>query len=213
MKPVTSDTFGFLIAYLIPGCTVLWGMTYVFAPLRTWMGSSCSAAPTVGGFLYTTVAAVAAGVTVSTVRWLVLDTLHHRTGLRPPAWNFSLLDQRVSAYAILIEIHYHHYLFHGNMEIAILWAWVVRRWALGFWTTPLSWVDGLVLLLAVIFFWALVTHCVNTTRAPGNCSTWNVCGKGSGSRQRPHFPRSLQDRERPAHDRADDASKEDNLSQ
>ena len=80
------NDFGLLIAYVLPGFVALWGGTYVSESLRTWIGSSATEGPTLGGFLYMTVGSIAAGLTVSTVRWMVIDTLHHATGVRPNAY-------------------------------------------------------------------------------------------------------------------------------
>ncbi len=44
-------------------------------------------------------------MTVSVIRWAVVDTLHSVTGLPLPPFDFSPLGQNVDAYAMLIEIH------------------------------------------------------------------------------------------------------------
>ncbi len=56
---------------------------------------------------------------MSTLRWLLIDTLHHRTGINPPNWNFRKLKDRVAAYDRLIEIHYRYYQWHANALIAV----------------------------------------------------------------------------------------------
>ena len=75
-------------------------------------------APTIGGFLYLTVASLAAGMTVSAIRWAVVDTLHSLTGLPLPPLDFSRLGKNVAAYGLLIQIHYVHYQFYSNEAIA-----------------------------------------------------------------------------------------------
>src|SRR5437763_832294 len=114
MKEVTSSNFGLLIAFLLPGFTSLWGASYFSETVGHWL-SDAGTTPTVGGFMYVTLASVAAGVTVSTVRWAVLDTIHRWTGLPQPAWDFSRLQDNVVAYNVLNEIHYKYYQFHGNL--------------------------------------------------------------------------------------------------
>jgi hypothetical protein len=153
VKPVSSDSFGLLIAYLIPGYTALWGLSYFSDSLNVWMGITSPDAPTLGGFLYTTVAAVAAGMTVSTVRWAVLDTMHHRTGIRSPRWDFSLLGPNVEAFQMLVEIHYKYYLFYSNSCVALLWSYGLRRWAIG-WAAPIGGLDLLIPALMILFYLA-----------------------------------------------------------
>jgi len=82
-EPTLHD-FGQLIAIVLPGFTALWATTYVSDALRPWFGLSPPAEPTLGGFLLLGLASIAAGVTVSTLRWLVIDPIHHRTGVQPP---------------------------------------------------------------------------------------------------------------------------------
>lgn len=68
---------------------------------------------------------------VSAVRWAVVDTLHHWTGLPMPPLDFSKLGQNVEAFALLIEIHYKHYLFYANMTAALGIAYTCYRVKLG----------------------------------------------------------------------------------
>jgi hypothetical protein len=95
---------------------------------------------------------VAAGLTVSAVRWMVIDRLHHMTGIPYPDWDFSRLQKSISAFSTLIEIHYRHYQFYANMLVAVVFLYCCRRTALGFWTAPFGWTDAAFLALAVIFY-------------------------------------------------------------
>ena len=151
MKEVSSSNFGLLIAFLLPGFVVLWGASYFSETIALWLSGS-GATPTVGGFMYVTLASVAAGVTVSTVRWAVIDTIHRWTGLPQPHWDFSRLQDNVAAYNVLNEIHYKFYQFHGNLLIALFFVYVARRVHFGFLAEPLGWVDLGCLLLSVILF-------------------------------------------------------------
>src|SRR5690349_20986113 len=98
MKESSVCNFGLLIAFLLPGFVALWGVGYVSEVVRFWFGDSPDNAPSVGGFLYVTLASIVAGLTVSTVRWIVIDTFHHLTGIAPPAWDFSRLQESVAAF-------------------------------------------------------------------------------------------------------------------
>lgn len=150
MKVVSNDTFGLLIAYIVPGFTALWGLAYVSDTVRSWLGENPVQAPTVAGFLYATLASVAAGVTVSTLRWLILDALHRATGLHWTEWDFSSLQQNVAAFEVLIEIHYRYYQFYGGMMLALVIAYLAGRVSVGFWSAPIGWAElGLVALEAV----------------------------------------------------------------
>ena len=154
MRPISTSNFGLLIAYLLPGFTCLWGLSYVSDTVRSWLGTNPTDAPTVGGFLCVTLASVAAGLTVSTLRWLVIDTIHHWTGVPRASWDFSRLQQNVAAYDVIIEYKYRYYQFYANTLIALVVVCVSRRVSFGFWSTAIGWLDLGFLLLGVIFFLA-----------------------------------------------------------
>jgi hypothetical protein len=151
MQSITDANFGPLIGYLVPGATVLLGFSQFSPTLSSWFATTPADAPTIGGFLYLTVASIAAGMTVSAIRWAVVDRLHSWTGVRLPALDFSKLGQQVEAFAILIDIHYKHYLFYANMFVASAIAYICYRVKLGR-TFSVGWSDLAFLFLEVVFF-------------------------------------------------------------
>lgn len=150
MQTVTNDNFGPLIAYLVPGATALLGVSPFSATLREWFATAPASSPTVGGFLYVTVASIAVGMTLSAIRWLVVDTIHGRTGLKPPPLDFAGLGQNVEAFVLLIEIHYRHYQFYANMLVAVAIAYGCHRVRVG--DLSLGWIDLGAVLLEIVFF-------------------------------------------------------------
>lgn len=151
MKEISTKNFGLLIAYILPGFTVLWGLSYASETVRTWLGTPPTNLPTVSGFLYVTLGSVAAGLTVSTIRWAVIDTVHHWTGISRPRWDFSRLQQNVTAFETLVEIHYRYHQFNAGMFLSVLFFYSTRRLSLGFWSHPIGWTDLAFLLLEMIF--------------------------------------------------------------
>lgn len=149
MTSVTQANFGLLIAYLLPGAIVLATFAEFSPVLHAWLAEPAPNGPTVGGFLYATLASVGAGLTLSTLRWLILDTIHHRTGVEPPDWNFATLQGNYDAFAGAVENHYRYYQFYGDallamvMAIAVHWFWGERG---------LGRVDVVLLLLIPLFF-------------------------------------------------------------
>lgn len=121
--------FGLVIAYLLPGFAALWGLSYLDAGVANWLALPESQSPSIAGFLYSTVASIAVGLTVSTVRWLLIDPLHHATGIRAPSWDFSGLGDRVSAFEVLLDIHYKYYQFYANMLVSLAWTYGCWRYA------------------------------------------------------------------------------------
>jgi len=147
-----AGNFGLVIAYLIPGVTALWGTSFYSDTVRTWLSGTSPSPPTVGGFFYVTLGSIAAGLTASTVRWTVIDTIHHWTGVPHAACDFSRLRHNVAAVGLLIDIHYRYYQFYGNTLVALTFAYASRKTALGLWGEFLTWDDLAFVLVACLFF-------------------------------------------------------------
>ena len=156
MREVTGQNFGFLIAYVLPGFVTLWGISYFSPTVAGWLfappGATNSTA-SVGGFLYVTLASVGAGLTASTIRWALIDRLHHLTGIRRPSWDDSKLQERLGAFEALVENHYRYYQFYGNMLVAMLLLVGARMAVSGRGLTNPDLIDCGILALAVLY-WA-----------------------------------------------------------
>jgi len=151
MNEVTASNFGPLVAYLVPGATVLLRLRPFSPLLQVWFAATPADAPTLGGFLYVTVSAVAVGMIVNAVRWAIVDTLHAWTGLKIPPLDFSTLGSNVGAYQLLIQIHYNHFQFHANMFVATAVAYVAYRVHIGL-QGSWGWLDVGVVLLEGVFY-------------------------------------------------------------
>lgn len=151
MADLTSKNFGLMIAYVIPGLIVLWGISFFSPELRELLLAVSPDSPTIGGFLYITLAAVAAGVTVSAVRWALLDTLHHLTGLPAPAWDFSELPQKLPAFEAVAEDHYRYYQFYANSCVATALTYLCWRWSPEIAVDFPSRIDVAIVFLEIIF--------------------------------------------------------------
>ena len=150
MQGVSNSNFGPLIAYLVPGLTALLGASQVSPALQTWIAVGSANQPSIGGFLYLTVASITVGMVVSAIRWAVVDSVHSWTGLRMPPMDFHRLKDSVEAIQLLIEIHYRHYQFYANMLVATIIAYICYRRTLPN-NFTLDWTDVGVACLLVIF--------------------------------------------------------------
>jgi len=132
MRELSDKNFGIAIAYLIPGFVVLWGASYLSPTISGWLGPGGSGGePTIGAFLYVLLGSLAAGLMVSALRWATIDTLHHRTGVKPPSLDFSKLQEKLDAFVLVVEAYYRFYQYYSNMAVAILIAGACRLDALG----------------------------------------------------------------------------------
>ncbi len=146
-RETSPGNFGLLIVYVIPGFTALGGLPSPATTLSAKALIGTGGEASLAGFLYVTVEAITAGLIVSAVRWLMIDTLHHRTGLRRPLLDFASLDRNVSAFEFLVQSHYWFYQFYANMVVALVWAYFMA----GDPRDARGWVYG---PLAILFFLA-----------------------------------------------------------
>jgi hypothetical protein len=102
----------------------LWGVSFSISDVAVWLAkSSANDAPSVGGFLYATIASLAFGLIISAVRWLFVDTfLSWITTL--PRIDFSKLKDKdaFAAFQGVVENHYRYYQYYSNTMIAVILA-------------------------------------------------------------------------------------------
>ena len=126
MTELSHRNFGLLIAYVIPGLVVVAAAGYFSPTVQSWL-TVPERGPTIAGFLYLSLTSIAAGVTVSAVRWAVVDTLHHYTGLSAPNWDFGKYAAKAKAFDAIVEDHYRYYQFYSNMAVALIVLFACHR--------------------------------------------------------------------------------------
>jgi hypothetical protein len=149
MRDLSAKNFGLLIAYVLPGTVTLIGVAAFSTTVSGWLTTSTPVGPSIGGFLFVTLASVAAGMAASAVRWVIIDRLHHWTGVVKPAWDDSKLPERLEAFEAIVEAHYRYYQFYSNSLVALLFSYAAWCSSLGVWPV---WPDLGISSLSAIFF-------------------------------------------------------------
>ncbi len=126
MRELRRDNFGLLIAYILPGSVALWGAAYHVEAVALWLRAAPREAPSIGGFLYATLASTALGLVISAVRWALVDRVLARAGVRQPDWDFERFAERLPAYEWLVANHYRYYQFYANLLVALAGAYASR---------------------------------------------------------------------------------------
>jgi hypothetical protein len=152
VNELAGKNFGIVIAYILPGFVALWGASCFCPAVASWIVSSHEREPTIAGFCYVSLASLAAGLIVSTVRWALLDTLHHATGVKPPPWRFARLDDRLQGFLVLVESHYRYYQHSSNMFVAAAFSYSAYLNAEGFDVSRQGWLTVGFLLLEIVLF-------------------------------------------------------------
>jgi hypothetical protein len=123
MKDLSEKNFGVVIAFLLPGFILLWGISFSSRTVADWLAKANStSAPTFGGFLYASLASLALGLVVSAVRWAIIDQLLRLFGTRAPKLNFESLSDKdkYAAFTGAVENHYRYYQYYANTLVALV---------------------------------------------------------------------------------------------
>lgn len=115
------NDFGLVIAYVIPGFTFLHACTYQSQLLHGHFVPVDTNSTTVPGLILLIIVAVASGLFVQTIRWLLVDPIHHCTGIKPGNWDFRNLTGQMTVFEGLTENHYRFYQFYSGMVVSLLW--------------------------------------------------------------------------------------------
>jgi hypothetical protein len=152
VRDLSNRNFGLVIAYLIPGFVMLWGVGFVDERVANWLEGVSGSGPTVGGFFYVLISSIGFGMVASAVRWAVIDQIHSMTGLKRPPWSDKQLHVRLPAYTWIIENYYRYYQFYGNTIIALIFTYAVWRTAPSAPFPGFGWLDASMLILLGILF-------------------------------------------------------------
>lgn len=115
----TERGFGYLIAYVLPGFAVLWGLRPLSVTIEGWFSPTATFPAGIEAIVFVGMASIAAGMAVSAARWLLIDSLLAWAGLVRPEWNDALLAERLGAFEAIVDAHYRYYQFYANMVIAL----------------------------------------------------------------------------------------------
>src|ERR1051326_5201223 len=113
MNP-SSNQFGLIVAYLLPGFIGLAGLAPFMPAVAAWLRPGSYSEASLGAPVYAILAATTIGMIASCIRWLVIDHIHEWTGVVPPTWDDSRLEERLVAFNYLVESHYRYYQFVAN---------------------------------------------------------------------------------------------------
>jgi hypothetical protein len=122
VKGLNENNFGLIIAFLLPGFILLYGLSYSSNDVGVWLAKfSGKDSATIGGFLYATLASLALGLIVSAARWLIVDHMLAWTGVRDPGLHFENLTHKetLEAFSAAVANHYRFYQYYSNTLIAI----------------------------------------------------------------------------------------------
>ncbi|MGC2459892.1 MAG: hypothetical protein WA446_02780 [Steroidobacteraceae bacterium] len=131
MKPIDLQ-FGRIIAFLLPGFIFLYGARSFFPDVQAALSAASEAKTSIGTFLFVVLAALAAGLMLSAGRWLIVDTLICKIGIKRwqitvPTMSYSKLadPNTYAAFTGVVDNHYNFYQYFANSLIAVVAVFVI----------------------------------------------------------------------------------------
>ena len=115
-----NKNFGLLIAFVLPGFVYLVGAVALENGGNIDWPRQISSLSDLGALLFFVLASTAIGIVLSAVRWIVLDNIHHATGLHAPALDFRNLEVKQASFMLVVENNYRYYLFYGNTLVGVI---------------------------------------------------------------------------------------------
>jgi hypothetical protein len=166
MKDVTSTSFGFLIAYLLPGLVALYAFSLWVDPIQSQLKVFLTANANVGLFLLVVLAAITLGLQVTAVRWVVFELvffvlfeLVFGWKLRLSKSDFSNLGEpgKLEAFRAATDEHYRYHQFWGGMTIVLPLLYLGLRSSSSYssWTKS-GWTVFVFVIIEVITFAATI---------------------------------------------------------
>jgi hypothetical protein len=121
VKDLTSTSFGYVIAFLLPGLLGLYALTYWFSPAGQFISPVLKADANAGPSVIVLLVALAIGLCVSALRFFLFEKLLCRKH-KFPAHMFSKLaaEGRLASFKAVVDEHYRYHQFYGGCAVAVL---------------------------------------------------------------------------------------------
>jgi hypothetical protein len=165
MKDLTSTSFGYLIAFLLPGVFGLYAISYWSPSVEALLQPIYKADTTAGPSIVLLLIAVGMGVCVSAARWLVFEELLFRTKRFTSDKYAGFNSAKLTLHKTFAEEHYRYHQFYGGCAICLLIlfvGWSRQSWRCDWHTLWI--VVGFVLFEALLVTAARDTFCKYTDR-------------------------------------------------
>jgi len=146
MKELTSTSFGYLIAFLLPGMLGLYALSYWFPPTGALLQPILKADATVGPSVVFLLIAAGMGLCLSAARFFVLEKGVYKGTCLSDELHKGLAPDKLALLNAYADQHYRYHQFYGGCFLAVLILCV--GWWRGQWPFddhPFSWHTALII--------------------------------------------------------------------
>ncbi len=118
MKDVTSTSFGLLIAFLLPGGVLLYGLSCWSADVQRLFETFLTAQSTLGLFLMVILAALVLGLIITVPRYFLFECIicrRHR--IESALFSKLRVSETLTAFRAVADEHYRYHQFWGGLAV------------------------------------------------------------------------------------------------
>jgi len=137
MKDVTSTSFGLVIAFLLPGLALFYGLSFWSSRIKVVLQKLLTSDPDAGLFILVLLGALSLGLLITPFRYLLYERWLSEKDRFVPA-DFSKLGEegKLLAFRAAVDEHYRYHQFWGGMTIAL--PIIYCGWLIEFWSCSIS---------------------------------------------------------------------------
>lgn len=120
VKELNATSFGWIIAYVLPGLLGLYSMSFCMDLVRDQLKAFSTADSTIGLFFLALLTSLLIGLELTAVRWVVFECwLCKGTRLQPEEFAKLQIPDKIAAFRTIADEHYKYHQFWGSMAIVI----------------------------------------------------------------------------------------------
>src|SRR5713101_4570146 len=121
MKDLTSTSFGYVIAFLLPGLCGLYALSYWSGAVDQLLQPAIKADATVGPSVILLLIALGIGLCVSAIRFVVFEKFLCRKHHFPPDMFAKLAEEnRLVSFKAVVDEHYRYHQFYGGCAVVLV---------------------------------------------------------------------------------------------
>ena len=133
MKDVTSTSFGYIIAFLLPGLAALYTLGLWSETIAEILRTFLTSASNIGLFLLVTATALGLGLLVTVLRWFVFERWLCRDDSSTSADSNQLaIEGKLTAFRAATDEQYRYHQFFGGITVVLPFlylGWLVHYWS------------------------------------------------------------------------------------
>lgn len=129
VKDISSTSFGYLIAFLLPGIFGLYAVSFWIPAVSTLLQPIVTAGATIGPSFIFLLVAVGAGVCVAALRFFIFEKYLYEQHSLPAEIYQDMTADKLTLHKAIVDEHYRYHQFFGGCAVVLpllYYGWLVN---------------------------------------------------------------------------------------